>query len=72
MEVLLSEVVQITTDVPDLVGYGETMPYYTWRQVTDEAVARVKGHNATDFLGQDGDSSRGKYPFQIRLLVSQF
>lgn len=49
----ISEVIRITTDVPDLVGYGETMPHYTWGKVTDEAIARVKGRNAADFLGDD-------------------
>ena len=49
----ISEVVRITTDVADLVGYGETMPHYTWGRVTDENVARVKGANAADFLGDD-------------------
>jgi L-alanine-DL-glutamate epimerase-like enolase superfamily enzyme len=49
----ISEVVHLTTDVPDLVGYGETMPYYTWGRVSDAAVERVKGHNPADFLGDD-------------------
>ena len=46
------EVVRLTTDA-GFVGYGETLPHYTWGRVTDEAVARVKGHNAADFLGDD-------------------
>jgi L-alanine-DL-glutamate epimerase-like enolase superfamily enzyme len=49
----ISEVVRITTDVPDLVGYGETMPHYTWGRVTDTAIERVKGKNPADFLGDD-------------------
>ena len=49
----VSEVIRITTDVPDLVGYGETLPHYTWGRVTDEAIARVKGGNPADFLGDD-------------------
>jgi len=49
----ISEVVRVTTDVADLVGYGETMPHYTWGQVSDEAIARVKGANAAQFLGDD-------------------
>ena len=49
----ISEVVRVTTDVPDLVGYGETMPHYTWGKVTDEAIERVKGANAVEFLGDD-------------------
>ena len=39
----ISEVVRVTTDDPDIVGYGETMPHYTWSRVSDEAVERVKG-----------------------------
>ena len=49
----ISEVVRVTTDVPDLVGYGETMPHYTWGRVSDEAIERVKGANAAQFLGDD-------------------
>lgn len=49
----ISEVIRITTDVPDLVGWGETMPHYTWGRVSDEAIARVKGRNPAEFLGDD-------------------
>jgi len=49
----ISEVLRITTDVPDLVGYGETMPHYTWSHVPDIAIERVKGRNPADFLGDD-------------------
>ncbi len=49
----ISEVIRITTDAPGLVGYGETMPHYTWGRVTDEAVGRLKGCNPADFLGDD-------------------
>ena len=49
----ISEVVRVTTDVPDLVGYGETMLHYTWGRVPDDAIARVKGRNPADFLGDD-------------------
>ena len=49
----ISEVVRVTTDVPDLVGYGETMPHYTWGRVSDEAIEKVKGANAAQFLGDD-------------------
>jgi L-alanine-DL-glutamate epimerase-like enolase superfamily enzyme len=48
----ISEVVRVTTDA-GFVGYGETLPHYTWGRVSDEAVARVKGQNAADFLGDD-------------------
>ncbi|RLT35737.1 MAG: enolase [Chloroflexi bacterium] len=49
----ISEVIRITTDVPGLVGWGETMPHYTWGRVSDEAIARVKGRNPAEFLGDD-------------------
>lgn len=49
----VSEVVRLTTDSPAVVGYGETLPHYTWGRVTDEAVARVKGRNPAELLGDD-------------------
>jgi len=48
----ICEIVRLTTDA-GLVGYGETLPHYTWGRVTDEAVARVQGAGAADFLGDD-------------------
>lgn len=48
----ISEVVRVNTDA-GFVGYGETLPHYTWGRVSDEAIARVKGRNAADFLGDD-------------------
>ena len=49
----ISEVIRITTDTPDLVGWGETILHYTWGRVSDDAIARVKGGNPADFLGDD-------------------
>jgi L-alanine-DL-glutamate epimerase-like enolase superfamily enzyme len=49
----ISEVIRITTDAPDLVGYGETILHYTWGRVSDAAIARVKGGNPASFLGDD-------------------
>ena len=49
----ISEVIRLTTDDPDLVGYGETMPHYTWGKVSDASIERVKGKNPTEFLGDD-------------------
>ena len=49
----ISEVILITTDTPDLVGWGETILHYTWGRVSDDAIARVKGGNPADFLGDD-------------------
>ena len=49
----ISEVLRVPTDVPDIVGWGETMPHYTWGRVSDEAIERVKGKPAAQFLGDD-------------------
>jgi L-alanine-DL-glutamate epimerase-like enolase superfamily enzyme len=49
----VSEVIRVTTDTPDLVGYGETLLHYTWGRVPDEAIDRVRGGNPADFLGDD-------------------
>jgi L-alanine-DL-glutamate epimerase-like enolase superfamily enzyme len=49
----ISEVIRVTADAPDLVGYGETMLHYTWGRVSEEAIARVKGRNPAEFLGDD-------------------
>lgn len=49
----ISEVLRLATDAPGLVGYGETILHYTWGRVSDEAIARVKGGNPADFLGDD-------------------
>lgn len=48
----VSEIVRVVTDA-GIVGYGETLPHYTWGRVSDEAIARVKGGNPADFLGDD-------------------
>jgi L-alanine-DL-glutamate epimerase-like enolase superfamily enzyme len=48
----VSEITRVVTDA-GFVGYGETLPHYTWGTVTDEAVARVKGRNAAELLGDD-------------------
>ncbi len=49
----ISEVIRVTTDVPAIVGYGETLLHYSWGQVSDAAIERVKGQNPADFLGDD-------------------
>ena len=46
------EIIRATTD-DGTVGYGETLPHYTWGQVPDEAIERVQGRNPADFLGDD-------------------
>ena len=47
------EVLRVTTDTPNMIGYGETILHYTWKRVSDEAIAKVIGKNAADFLGDD-------------------
>ncbi len=49
----ISEVIRVTTDVPELVGYGETILHYTWGRVSDAAIERVRGGNPAEFLGDD-------------------
>ncbi|MDP6443911.1 MAG: mandelate racemase/muconate lactonizing enzyme family protein [Pirellulaceae bacterium] len=34
-------------------GVGETMPYYTWGDVTDEAVERARGQNVAEVMWDD-------------------
>lgn len=46
------EVIRVHTDA-GITGWGETLPHYGWGNVTDEAVARVKGGNPADFLADD-------------------
>src|SRR5690348_12610420 len=36
-----------------VTGFGETMQYYTWGTVSDDAIARVTNRNAADFLWDD-------------------
>ncbi|MEZ4861115.1 MAG: enolase C-terminal domain-like protein [Caldilineaceae bacterium] len=48
----ICEIIRLTTDA-GLIGYGETLPHYTWGRVSDEAIERVKGKNAAEFLGDD-------------------
>ena len=49
----ISEIIRVTTDVPGLVGYGETLPHYTWGRVSDAAIERVRGQNPAAWLGDD-------------------
>lgn len=49
----IAEVIRVTTDVPDLVGYSKTILHYTWGRVPDAAIERVRGGNPADFLGDN-------------------
>ncbi|MFO7918402.1 MAG: enolase C-terminal domain-like protein [Anaerolineae bacterium] len=46
------EILEVRTN-SDLVGYGETMVYYTWSRVPDEQIERVKGESPYQFLWDD-------------------
>ena len=48
----ISEVCRVESD-SGLVGYGETMPNYTWGRVTDAAVARVIGKEPATCMWDD-------------------
>ena len=48
----ISEVIRLTTD-SSVVGFGETLPHYTWGKVTEEAVAKVIGKNPMELLWDD-------------------
>ncbi|MCA9911469.1 MAG: enolase, partial [Anaerolineae bacterium] len=46
------EIIRVTTD-DGTVGYGETLPHYTWGKVPEEAIERAKGRNPIELLGDD-------------------
>lgn len=46
------ELIRVTTD-DGTVGYGETLPHYTWGKVSDEALERVRRRNPVELLGDD-------------------
>jgi L-alanine-DL-glutamate epimerase-like enolase superfamily enzyme len=48
----IAEVCRVVTDT-GLVGYGETLPNYTWGRVTDAAVERVHGRSPFECLWDD-------------------
>jgi L-alanine-DL-glutamate epimerase-like enolase superfamily enzyme len=47
------ELIRITADGKDLVGYGETLPFYTHKQVSDEEISLVLGSNPLDHMADD-------------------
>jgi len=46
------ELCQVTLDC-GVTGYGETMPFYTWMEVTDASVGRAIGKCATEIMWDD-------------------
>jgi L-alanine-DL-glutamate epimerase-like enolase superfamily enzyme len=49
----ISEIIRVTTDVSDLVGYGETILHYTWGRVPEAMDQGVVGRNPAELLGDD-------------------
>jgi L-alanine-DL-glutamate epimerase-like enolase superfamily enzyme len=47
------EVVRVRTDDPDVVGWGETLPHYTWGRVSEAAVLRATGRPLAELTGDD-------------------
>lgn len=52
-EFAVVEVVRVRTTSPGLVGYGESLPHYTWARTTDEAVGRVVGRHPAELMADD-------------------
>ena len=48
----ICEICRVTTD-NGLVGYGETLPNYTWGKVSAAAIERTKGRNPFDLMWDD-------------------
>lgn len=48
----ISEVIRVTAE-NGAVGYGETLPHYTWGRVREEAERKVLGRNPFDLLWDD-------------------
>lgn len=48
----ISEVIRLTTD-SGIVGYGETLPHYTWSRVSEAAEKKVLGKSPLELLWDD-------------------
>lgn len=48
----IAEICRVETDA-GIIGYGETLPNYTWGKVSDDAIARAKGKNPFDIMWDD-------------------
>jgi L-alanine-DL-glutamate epimerase-like enolase superfamily enzyme len=48
----ISEVIRLQTDA-GIVGYGETLPHYTWGRVSEEAAQKVIGCSPWEWLWDD-------------------
>ena len=47
------EVLRLETDAADIVGWGETLPHYTWGDVSEDAIQRVLGKPLAELVGDD-------------------
>ncbi len=47
------EICQVTLG-NGVVGFGETMVFYTWGRVSDDSVKRVIGKSAAEFMWEPG------------------
>ncbi|MDE2807432.1 MAG: mandelate racemase/muconate lactonizing enzyme family protein [Gemmatimonadota bacterium] len=47
-----SEICEVTLDC-GIVGFGETMPFYTWGWVSDHSIQRAMGKNAIECMWDD-------------------
>ncbi|MEV4894681.1 enolase C-terminal domain-like protein [Nonomuraea sp. NPDC055795] len=52
-EFAVVEVVRVRTNSPGLIGYGESLPHYTWARTTDASVARVLDRHPAELMGDD-------------------
>lgn len=49
----ICEILRVQTDARGIIGFGETLPNYTWGQVSDEAIQLATGANPFDILWDD-------------------
>ena len=47
------EIVILKTEDSEIIGFGETLPHYTWGKVTDREASRALGKPILDLLGDD-------------------
>ena len=47
------EIVRVTTNSSQIIGYGETLPHYTWQKVSDNSIEKATGKNPFELLGDD-------------------
>ena len=50
----ISEVIRLETD-DGIVGWGETLPHYTWGRVSEQAIDKALGRNPFELLWGPGN-----------------